>query len=181
MSIIDNTYFKGRINIPAISGSGATDTVTGDTVTTTFIPLYETEYLKKALGYNMWKAFTEALAGTPATKWTDLRDGVDYTVGDVTYRWNGFKNSEKVSPIAYYVYCEYMSEMAVKTTAQGAVVDTKQNSTGVSSAQKISIAWAEMNKLNESLYHFLNSNIDTYTEFKINQTECFGSRNVFSI
>lgn len=179
MSLIDETYFKGRINLADISDS--TDVVTGNTVNNTFIPLYETEYLKRALGYEMYKAFTNALAESPATKWTDLRDGAEYTIGSKTYKWDGLINSDKVSPIANYVYCEYLRAQAIQVRANGTSVNQKQNSTAVSPAQKISSAWQDMNEMNKSLWQFINTNIDDYPEFDSCVIGGFGSMNVFGI
>lgn len=180
MSIIDTTYFKGRIYLADI-GSG-NSVVVGNTVSTNFIPLYETEYLKKALGYPLWKAFTEGLDVNPiAAKWTDLRDGKEYTVGNDTYYWNGFKNAEKVSPISYYVYCEYLTAQAVNVTGTGTTVNEKQNATSVSPAQNIARAYTDMNELNKTLWHFLDNNRDTYTEYNSRFVECFGSRNTIGI
>lgn len=181
MPFIDNTYFKGRIYLADIQTGNSP--VVGNTVTVDYIALYEPEYLKKALGYNMYKAFTDGLAviPTPEQRWIDLRDGKEYTVNDVTYKWNGFKNSEKVSPIAYYVYCQYLDTQATNVTGIGTVVNNKQNATSVSPASKIFSAWHNMNELNCSLYHFLHENVDTYPEFKRNEVESFGSRNPMGI
>lgn len=179
MSLIDSTYFKGRIYLPT-SPAGA-NTIIGDTVSDDFIPQYEKEYLVKALGYQLYKAFTDALAGSPATKWTDLRDGVDYTIGENTYRWNGFINSDKVSPIAYYVYSEYMGSQAQMNNGTGVKISTQQNATNYSPSQKIMYASAQMLKLNESLYHYLNNHTDDYTEYNRSLIQGFGFTNSFDI
>lgn len=180
MPIIDTSYFKGRIYLADIANSNSP--VVGSTVTTDFIPLYETEYLKKALGYELYKNFIAGLAEvTIPQKWLDLRDGVEYTVSDRLYKWNGFKNSEKVSPIAYYVYSEYLATQSVNVTGIGTVVNQKQNATSVSPAQNIFSAYAQMNLLNETLYHYLDNHTDTYPEYDRYLTTNFGSRNPFGI
>jgi len=135
------------------------------------------------LGYELYTAFIAGIAvlPTPAAKWTDLKNGTEYTVGERTYKWSGFTNAEKVSPIAYYVYCEYLNTQAVNVSGVGTTVNQQQNSTAVSPAQKIFSAWHEMNELNYSLWHFLGNNTDTYTEYDRSLVADFGSRNSFGI
>lgn len=181
MPLIDVTYFKGSITLGNVStGSDAqADTDLIDV----YIPQYETEYLKKVLGYPLYTAFMAGLLITPTIpqKWVDLRDGVDYTVHDKPYRWNGFKNTDKVSPIAFYVYAEYQNNYATTTTNIAEVMNQVQNSTNTSPMNKIWAAWNDMKELNCSLYHYLNNHTDVYTEYDRSRVACFGSRNPFGI
>lgn len=181
MALIDTAYFKADITIGDISNGNSP--VVGNTVALSYIPKYEKEYLIKALGYELYKAFTDGLLVDPvAQKWVDLRDGKDYTVGDRLYRWNGFINSDKVSPIAYYIYVQYMIAFATVATGTGTKVSTTQNATNITPAEKIGAADNKMWLLNNDLWHFLNNNTDTYTEWVNSRSVwCFGSTNAFGL
>lgn len=98
MSLIDYTYFFGKLNLPQ---TGNTE---GRTLVNQFIDIYETEYLKKVLGYDLWKAFIAGIAGgtvgselitngsftgsaagwTLGAGWTYGSDKVSFTPGAVT-------------------------------------------------------------------------------------------------
>lgn len=185
MSLIDHTYFKGLLSIGDISNGNSP--VVGNTVNTTFIPLYEKAYLQKALGIDLYLDFMSGLEEDPIPqKWLDLRNGVEYTVNDRRYLWAGFVNSDKVSPIANYVYAEYMTNNAVQANGAGTAVNNQQNATPVSPASKIQRAWSDMLTMNESLYHYLHNHTEEYGQlswydwhYRCNRN--FGFRNVFGI
>lgn len=189
--LIDRAYFKASITIGGISVGNSP--VVGDTVNDTFIPFYEDDYLQKALGFPLYKVFTEAIGYSSETPpddedinqiWLDLRDGVGYEVNGKAYRWGGFINDLKKSPIAYYVYCEYMAANAVQTTATGTGVNNKKNLTSVSPAEKISVAWVDMKCLNANLWFFLQNKKDVYTDYdscRVDWDALLGSRNAFGI
>lgn len=58
MSVIDYTYFSGKLYLPQ---TGNTE---GRVLINQFIEIYETEYLKKVLGYDLWKVFSAGIEGT---------------------------------------------------------------------------------------------------------------------
>lgn len=191
MPLINHTYFIGALTIGDISQGNSP--VVGNTVNATFIPKYEKDYLLKALGYPLYKAFTEGLEEDPiAQKWLDLRDGVDYTVNDRLYRWDGFVNDEKVSPIANYVFCEYLTVNAVQSMGVGTAANDQQNATRWTPADKIQRVWSDMQDMNDSLEHYLYHHKDEYPEY--HETDWyywrlwyadirrrFGSRNSFNL
>lgn len=83
--LIDRTYFIGELNIPN------TDTVAIGELVDWFIENYETEFLEKVLGYDLYKALKAGLiAPVVDQKWTDLIEGVEYTSlsGKLTF-WKG--------------------------------------------------------------------------------------------
>jgi hypothetical protein len=84
--IIDSTYFTGKLNLPQ---TGNTD---GLNEVNQFIEIYEPEYLKKALGYSLWKAFTAGIAGSGPVeqRWLDLLEGKEFTYGNALCNWPGF-------------------------------------------------------------------------------------------
>lgn len=160
--IIDATYFSGnKINLPQIGNADGLNNVNQ------FIDTYEPDYLKKALGYDLWKAFTDGLEGSgdPEQKWADLLDGVDFTYNSKSYRWEGFRNEQRISPIANYVYYRYMEDDASNTTLVGGVASVTDNNIRVNSVAKMISAWNEMVKLNKTLWHYLNVTGDVYPEW----------------
>jgi hypothetical protein len=83
--LIDRTYFIGELNVPN------TDQVSVGELLDWFIEKYETEFLSKVLGYELYKALKAGLI-VPVVdqKWTDLIEGVEYTnlSGRLTF-WKG--------------------------------------------------------------------------------------------
>jgi hypothetical protein len=185
MTLITTAYFKRNLNIGDISEGESP--IVGNTTNTDFIPFYEKEYLKKSLGYSLWKALDTALTdaddvvGDTAQKWQDLINGVEYTVGSRTYKWDGFLNDDKKSPIANYIYCKYMEANYVATTTIGVAANNIQNATRVSPTNQIWMAWLEMRVMTDCLHHYLTNNKDTYTELNTAEVECFGSVNGFDL
>jgi hypothetical protein len=180
MPIIDITYFRGRITLGNVATGS--DALADTDLVDVYIPDMENEYLLKALGYPLYAAFIAGIAEEePAQKWLDLRDGKEYTVNDKGYKWGGFANSEKQSPIAYYVYAEYQTNYATNTANTGELLSQVQNATNTSPAQKIFKAWVEMKQLNSDLYHYLNEYKVTYPEYDTTRVQDFGSRNTHGI
>jgi len=102
MALIDSTYFINDINLNIGVYSDLTQ----------YIDRFEKEVLIGLLGYTLYSEMMAAYAllpGTPLpTKWDRLINGYTYGYNGVTIRWNGLINSDKVSFIAYYVYCQYL-------------------------------------------------------------------------
>lgn len=173
MSIIDNTYFIGELDVPEASKSA---------FTTVWINRYENEYLKKVLGTSFALEFISALSGTPATKWTDLRDGKTYTVGTKTYEWIGFKDTvTHLSPIANYIYAMWQLNHYTRTDSSGESIAAVQNSLNADPIGKVNQAWTRMKEWHSQLYHFLTNNSDTYDTFSISDVQNFGVINGFGI
>lgn len=85
MSLIDTSYFVGKINLPQV---GNTE---GDNIVQGFINDYETEFLQKALGYDLWKAFYTGLQQVSVEqKWLNILNGVEYIRNSRTEKWIGF-------------------------------------------------------------------------------------------
>jgi len=98
-NLIDTTYFIRDLTLPI-------DQVSAEL--TTYINTYEPELMTKILGYELYDNFLAALAGTPGTEWTNLRDGCEYDIGSITYKWRGFVNTNKESIIANYVWYQFV-------------------------------------------------------------------------
>lgn len=281
MSIIDYTYFFGKLNLPQ---SGNTE---GRTLITQFIDIYEPEYLKKALGYDLWKAFSEGIAGTglgseqitngsftgnandwtlgtgwsfnvdkvtftnisgasalyqlgvlsttkkyrvsfdvtttngfvnvqfgnnrieavvgtntfdgywadvlghggiivyfmvstdfdgsidnvsvkeitTEQRWLDLLEGKEFEYLSRNYNWNGFNPTEKITPIANYVYYKYMEDRASDNTLVGTAAGAVDNNTRTAPVTKMVDAWNAMAEMDKTLWHFLKVNKDVYPEW----------------
>lgn len=83
--IIDYTYFKGKILLPQVGNAEGLASVNQA------IADYEPEFLIKALGYDLWKAFMQGLQEVVIEqKWLDLLNGAEYVHKGYTHRWIGF-------------------------------------------------------------------------------------------
>ena len=94
--LIDSTYFIGERNIPN------TDRPEVSSLLDSFIVKYEGDYLRKALGYELQKALSEALLlPTVPQRFIDLLFGVDFTDNHSTLqRWPGFISYTGTTPTA---------------------------------------------------------------------------------
>ena len=177
MSIIDSTYFIRDINLP----SGAFSDLD------LYIETYEKEMLIKLLGYSLYAEFIAGIADpSPAQKWLDLRDGLTYTYAGKTVRWNGLKNTDKISPIAYYVFCKYVVSKQIAQTQTGANLPKQENSTVADNVPKLVNAWNSFLSLygysGQSAYegsalNFLLAHSDTYDSY----TTLFNSANIYGL
>jgi hypothetical protein len=138
--MIDTSYFIQDISIPNL------DKVTNSI--TTAISRYEKEILINLLGYELYNEFVTELAGSPAQKWLDLRDGADFELefNGRTYslHWNGLVNDDKVSLISYYVYYKYRENNITVTTGVGEARGKAENSVIVDDIPKMVNAWNSM-------------------------------------
>ncbi len=125
--IIDNSYFRGELNLPQVGNN----ILKGDVDRS--IDFYEANVLRSLLGYDLYTLFIAGLeADTPDQRWLDLRDGASFTfsVGGRTYtrQWEGLANTRKVSLIAYYVYYHYRNEVETPISNTGQARAVKENS-----------------------------------------------------
>ena len=130
--IIDATYFeKGILYIPnnkdiSVSPVDAPSTQSELEV---FIDNYERDLLINALGVSLFNQLVLAMDDLPNAeqKWQDLVEGLDYTVGGHSYRWEGLRGYNKQSVIAFYVYCHYLRNDESTYTTTGIVRSTAKN------------------------------------------------------
>ncbi|RUP42609.1 MAG: hypothetical protein EKK63_00280 [Acinetobacter sp.] len=94
MSLINSSYFIGERDIPN------TDNAATAAALDTFIRTYEKQYLKKALGYELFKVFTTGLqADTPAQRYLDLLFGKEFTGHDGKLKkWEGLVSVTEAQP-----------------------------------------------------------------------------------
>jgi hypothetical protein len=162
MALIDVTYFTGEINIPNTGQTVIAEKLEG------FINKYETKILDIVLGYPLRKEFLNGYtAPTPAQKWVDMAEGVEYTLNDKPVKWQGILNkTDKESLIALYVYYWYMRDSHTTTTNSGERANKVENSEASISSWKLSRAWTELREWVCSLYEFLNAHKEVYTTSK---------------
>lgn len=172
MPLIDNSYFVRGILITQIGDvNSATTSVLND-----FIATYEPEFLRKALGYSFYKIMTE---NPTEQRFIDLIEGKEYTLNGVTDKWEGFKNDQKLSPIANYLYVKYWQVNVQATGGLGIQVNNVEHAHTVSPAQKMTQAWSDMLYMLRKMYQFLYANQDLYPEFQIDQSEYFKPMNIY--
>lgn len=122
-----------------------------------FIDIYESEYLRKAIGCEMSVDFSEYIENRPddemdrIKKWENLIDWFDKC---------------KVSPIACYIFFHYTRHVQSKVTASGTLSNNTDNPI-VSSMQKMVTAWNLMVTSNFYLNRFMENNKKDYTEFEM--------------
>jgi hypothetical protein len=164
--LIDRTYFVGELNIPNTSQAAI------GSLTDHFIAKYEEEWLREVLGYTLHKAFRAGWqAPSPAQKWTDLVDGVEYTSNAKTKFWRGLvsavsgESSFDLSPIANYVYYWYIRNNYTQTSTMSEVKATNENAAIANPSLKMVRAWNEMSQWICELVDYLDAKKDDYTEW----------------
>lgn len=166
MATIDATYFFRHLTVAQKSDTNVSNSLS------MFIDEHEDQLLLDLFGYELYKAYKAGIAvlPTPDAKWTDIRDGKEYTnrAGLLT-KWRGLKytvGSSKSSLIAAYVYWHWMQNEATTTTGTGEKKANAQNADNASPAQKMVWAWNWMVDQIEELCEFLLSNETDYPEFQ---------------
>jgi hypothetical protein len=142
MAFIDATYFKGEINIQTLPAS--------DTSLIQAIDQYEKEILIQLLGYKLYSLLiADCTNYVPATtKYQDLVNGKEFVYNDITYKWNGFKNTDKQSLIAYYVFYKYVERDVTRLYGTGVGISPNGNGwERVSPVNKLCAAWERMREL----------------------------------
>ena len=152
MALIDNSYFILEMNVPNTDNTNPA--LNGSTnELSKFIEKYESKYLSEVLGYEMYKDF---LANIQLQKYKDLLDGVEFTdsLGRLN-KWCGFANSEKLSPIANYVYVKLLSHRVSSLAGIGLVSTNAENSVRVDPSYLMTMVHNEMVELNIVLHNYL--------------------------
>lgn len=169
MSLIDETYFVGELNIPNTSTVAILERLH------VFIEKYEQQFLQDLLGYELWKLLDTQITqeeenspATPLPRLDTLLNGSEYTdqAGKLRH-WRGlvFNDGTPRSPIANFVYWHWMKDQATQTTGLGEAATQAQNATLVSPTGKMIAAWNDMRKQIAHLHYFLQSNQDDYSEW----------------
>lgn len=146
MSFIDSTYLNGEIAYPNLTDNA--------TMLTAAITQYEKEILISALGYKLYSLLiADCTNFVPATqKYKDLVNGVEFehesiTGETITLKWEGLKNTQKQSLIAYYVYCKLLERESIHLSDVGTLVLKSEGGERVSPYDKMIMAWDRMREL----------------------------------
>jgi hypothetical protein len=187
MPLIDKTYFVGDISIPA---------KTYDNLDL-FIARYEKELLIRLFGmdiYTLIAAYNPEDEPATPENILDIIKGKEFIENDITYRWNGLINTEKISPIAYYVYYHYMRHSVSHTSTTGEIKSKHKHSDPADITNKVSLAWFKLKELigehgylgyhidnytyYNSLFYFMNKNLESYPTWRCTY---IGSVNSFDL
>ncbi len=159
-NIITYEYFRGGLTLPQ------TINADGQSLLTQFITQYEFEFLEKALGYELAKGLVANIASADP-KWKDLREGVEFTDSRSRLtKWVGFQdNTNKISPIANYVYYKFLEDGITDVASIGTVQPKGENADRVYPQLKLQEAWNRMVDMLRILHDYLRQNPSTYPEF----------------
>ena len=171
MSFINVTnYFNNSdINVPGVQleTSGNFDTA---------IIQYEPEILKKLLGYELYTLLIADLdeSGDPQSQiYTDLVDGAEFSFDlngrTVNTKWNGLRNDEYISLIAYYVYFNERSQNENFYSNYGQVQSLGENSTKVDVTPKLINVWNKMIDLYGVTPNYIFQNLRSPVEYYLEQ------------
>jgi hypothetical protein len=170
MSLIDTTYFVRDCNLPA----GTQNTIAAS------LTRYEPEILNQLLGNDIAK-LALAYANPGSTQpIIDLVEGKEYTEGSYTVKWNGLKNTAKVSILAYYTYIQYLTDKSVSFQNVGAVAASVENGVNVGPSVLIQRASMSLRQLAgypgqdiyaPSLYNFMTKHSADYPLWKFNEVK----------
>lgn len=146
-NLIDSTYFKGDILL-----TNKTDLASDISEA---IARYEKEILVSLLGYKLYKN----IIATPTIEpYKSLIEGAEFelTFDGITQlqKWNGFKNSDKISLIAYFVYYKYQERNFTKPSGIGVIKPKAEAAETVTPVWKMVEAWNNMIEL----YGFIPNN-----------------------
>lgn len=160
MALITPSYFVRDLLI------GSSDSANVIAALTDAINVYEPEYLDGVMGVSFAQLFIDNIS---ESRFQDLLNGKVYEYNGVEYRWQGLVNATaKISPIANYVYYQYVRNTAQTMSGVGAVTSNAENSTRVSPVDKMVMSWRNMVVMNQEMYYFLTRNEETYPEFDSN-------------
>jgi len=107
---IDKSYFINSINLPSDNLENIQS----------WIDKFEKEILIKSLGYELYTEFaTNIQLTTPDSIWLDLRDGKEFEINSVKYKWNGLVNNDKISMLSYYIYSQYLNDLIQQVGTAG--------------------------------------------------------------
>jgi len=148
MSLIDETYFANEpILIPGLSSpsNGYSGELTDGRINnvTRAITRFEPMFLKSLLGVDAYEEFLESESDA---KWDDLKAALR-------------DETNKISPIANYVFYNYHLENFVQRGDTGDYIPKADNMNLVTPAYKLSAAWNDMVEQNKVLCKWIYDNI----------------------
>ena len=168
MSLIDQTYFTGKILIPNLANYGSAVSQGFSDELGRTIAEYEPEYLKGLLGVTLYNAFMADLAlPTHETRFVTLRGKI-------------VDDENRISPIAYYIWFQYRREHVrdfMPADQQGIINETVS---AFLDNNRSLLVWNRMAKMSQEIQDFLYSNTD-FPEFSLDETTTYNTLNYFGI
>lgn len=147
-SFIDTSYFTGEIVVPNVSSTAVSVPLTQA------ITQYEKQILISLLGYKLYSLLiADCSSGSPTTQiYKDLVNGVEFTHSyngeDITLKWEGLKNNDKISLISYYAYFKYVERNVTHLSGSGTAIKAGEKGwTNASPMNKMINAWERMREL----------------------------------
>lgn len=160
--IIDETYFRGEINIPQLSQPAVLEKLE------LFITKYETKFLVQAFGLELFSLILVYLAtpdGDPIEeRIRDIVEGVEFSYDEELQIWGGLRNTEKQSPVANFIFYHYVLDAITFLSQVGEAGSVAENSQKVSSDDRLVFVNNEMVQMMESLKKLMRSG--DYPEYK---------------
>lgn len=167
--ITDYTYFTKRLNLPQVGNSAGRKDVND------YIEQYEREYLQCVLGRDLWQILSDQTEGSGLPtdeRILNLLEGAEFTLHGKVYYWGGFKNEEKISPIANYVFYQYVDERQIDFTLVGNVKSTTENNRVEDATPRLVYAWNRMVDMNRILFNYLKANKTLFPEWNVCKCGC---------
>lgn len=146
--------------------------------------------LRKILGDSLFEAYEGGV--DDEARYTNLRDGEDYTYNGHTYKWKGL-----AALLKPYIFSQWLKYNADSVSEVGVVVAEVENSNGVSPAARIARAYNAFADLcgnycdkEDTLYGYLSVSVNTFidvidgytiTEYLDRKFPDLGSMNQFGI
>jgi hypothetical protein len=163
MNLIDSSYFILDWNIPTGTYNALSESITR----------WERDILLQLLGNDLYKLVAAYTTASPQ-RIKDIVEGKEYTQGNYTVKWNGLKNAEKVSLIAYYIYIQVLATKSISFQNVGAVVDGGTvSASGLIQDRSLKLhkltGYFGQDVMEPSLYNFLTANQADYPEWYFNE------------
>lgn len=136
--IIDATYFVGEINIAQLGQPEVLELVNR------FIGKYEKRFMQEYFGATLAKKIIDenTTPGDPLME--AILTGADFEYKGEPVEWIGLKNTEKISPIANYVFYFFVENGLSSQAGVGEVWNKAENAQLVSPDSRLAYIWNDM-------------------------------------
>jgi hypothetical protein len=175
-NLIDKTYFVGDIWLPV-------DEIESEI--NTLIAREQKNILIKCLGFELYKELEGEISGdyVGGDEWDKLCNGTTWTDGlNYLREWVGFRNDEKESLIAYWVYYKYLVNSSTNVSAAGGKIMASENSVNIDTRAKQEYAYNKVIDLMNELDDFINqANMDVPDTYDNYEPTTLGRVNQFNI
>lgn len=144
-NIIDYTYFKGKLLIP-----NAVEDTDVQAYLTTLITEFQYDFLVDLLGNTLYPQFAAWFVAPLDTTnpFNGLLEGENFDLDGKDYVWVGLRNTQKVSPLANYVYVKWMElKAATQSVSTGETKGKSKNSEPANPTPKIVTQWNAMTEM----------------------------------